>query len=188
MSMDWEGKFRALVKELEDIGTDFGIYPAAIKGYGDERDYEQRDGFKNGWNAAIMEYGQQFGKIVARASEYVQDDDLQMLIHANVGWVNDGKLSLNMNDTWAWACASMEPVPPEEVKEVARLFRRYGFAGLLYWVSKRNDDMRSEFQDINRRIDFVRNEERIIENFPSSSKRAYEKVVYTLGDYPEGEE
>lgn len=188
MSVDWEGKFRALVRELEDIDTDYGIYPAAVKGCGEERDYEQRDGFKNGWNAAIMQYGQSFGKIVARASECVQDSDLQMLINANVGWLNDGKLSLNMNDTWAWACASVEPVPPEEVKEVARLFRSYGFAGLLYWVSKRNDDLRSEFHDINRMIDFVRNEEKIRDDFPSSSKRAFEKVVYTLGDYPEDDE
>ena len=36
--------------------ADMDIYPAEIKGYNDERDYEQRDGFKNGWNAAVIEF------------------------------------------------------------------------------------------------------------------------------------
>lgn len=37
------------------IEDDIGTYPAAVKGFNDERDYEQRDGFKSGWNAANLE-------------------------------------------------------------------------------------------------------------------------------------
>lgn len=35
---------------------DMGIYPAAVSGYNDERDYKERDGYKNGWNAAVKEF------------------------------------------------------------------------------------------------------------------------------------
>ena len=64
--------------------------------------------------------------------------------------------TLNMNDTWAWAWADGEYVPDEELPRVAELFWHYGYCGILYWVSERNEQMRSEFEDINRFIDFVR--------------------------------
>lgn len=61
---------RARVEELErairqmlDVDSEMGIYPAAVSGYNDERDYAQRDGFKNGWNAAVMNYGEAMSKI-----------------------------------------------------------------------------------------------------------------------------
>lgn len=50
-------ELEAALRKVIDTDHDMGIYPKAVKGYGDERDYEQRDGFKNGWNAAVMEYG-----------------------------------------------------------------------------------------------------------------------------------
>jgi len=95
----------------------------------------------------------------------------------------EGHLSqtLNMNDTWAWAMAMGEDVPDDKLPEVARLFWCYGHAGILYWVSEQNDGMRSEFHDNNRSIDFVKNEEAILKRIPDSTKRAYEKVSYTLG-------
>lgn len=88
---------------------------------------------------------------------------------------------LNMNDTWAWACADGEDVPDEELPRVAELFFQYGWCGILYWVSERNNHMRSEFEDINRFIAFVRAEEAIRQEIPSSSKRAYTKREYTVG-------
>ena len=41
-----------LLLELKAIPRDIGIYPAAVKGYGEEADYEQRDGYKNGIKTA----------------------------------------------------------------------------------------------------------------------------------------
>lgn len=67
--------------------------------------------------------------------------------------------TLNFNDTWCWASAWGQRVPEDELPEVARLFRSYGRCGLLYWMSEINQQMRSEFHDNNRFIDFVRNEE-----------------------------
>ena len=88
---------------------------------------------------------------------------------------------LVMNDVWGWACADAEEVPDEELPRVAELFYRYGWGGVLLWVSERNNGMRSEFQDINRFIDFAKAEEAIREKEPSGTKRAYLKQQYTLG-------
>lgn len=87
---------------------------------------------------------------------------------------------LNMNDVWCWACAWGEPVADEELPEVARLFREYGWAGILYWVSEKHNGLTSEFYDNNRYIEFVRNEERIRKEVPDSNKRAYHKESYQI--------
>lgn len=89
--------------------------------------------------------------------------------------------TLNMNDTWAWASSYGEYVEDNELPEVARLFYHYGFCGVLYWVSEKNNKLKSEFHDINRFIEFVRNEEKLIKDYPSSSTRAYKKITYKLG-------
>jgi hypothetical protein len=71
------------------------------------------------------------------------------------------KQTINLNDTWSWACADGEYVPDEELSEVANLFLSYGYCGILYWVSEKRNQCKSEFHDINRLIEFVRSEERI---------------------------
>lgn len=86
-----------------------------------------------------------------------------------------------LNDTWGWACADCEPIPEENLIEVAELFRRYGYCGLLYWAGKKQGVTRSEFEDINRFMDFVKNEEAIMAEVPDSNRRAYAKREYTLG-------
>lgn len=92
------------------------------------------------------------------------------------------KQTLNMNDVWCWACADGEYVSDEELPEVARLYRAYGYCGILYWVSQKNGGMRSEFLDINRFIDFVKHEEDFIKEVPDWDERAYKQMTYTLGD------
>jgi hypothetical protein len=89
--------------------------------------------------------------------------------------------TLNMNDTWAWATGWGEYVPDDELPEVARLFWNYGWCGILYWMSERHDQMKSEFHDINRFVEFVRREEDIRKEVPDSSERAYVKREYVLG-------
>lgn len=87
---------------------------------------------------------------------------------------------LNLNDTWSWGCADCEDVPEEEIPALATLFWRYGNCGILYWVSERRGQCRSDFTDINRMIEFVRNEEQIRAELPDSSQRAYGKRTYTI--------
>lgn len=88
---------------------------------------------------------------------------------------------LNLNDVWGWACADMQKVEDEELPELARLFKAYGWCGVLYWVSEKRGGCRSEFYDNNRFIDFVRQEEAILKEIPNSSTRAYAKRQYVLG-------
>lgn len=90
--------------------------------------------------------------------------------------------TINLNDTFGWAVADGETVAEEDLPRLAELFYRYGRCGVLYWVSEKRNGMRSEFHDVNRRIDFVRKEEELKKAEPNSSKRAYTKVVYTLGE------
>lgn len=177
----WEGKFRMLVHEMQNVSGEMGIYPRAVKGYGDERDYTERDGFKNGWNAAVIEYGTALAEAAARAARDT-NEHLLVLLDADVGWLkSDGAFHLNMNDVWGWAIADSELVPPEKLKEVATLLRRYGEPGLFYWVSEQRGQMASQFHHINRYIEFVRREEALIAEEPNSAKRAYKKVEYTIG-------
>ena len=102
------------------------------------------------------------------ASELDDDEDVEML------------QTLNMNDIWGWACADAEYVPDEELPELSRLFWQYGWCGVLYWVSERRQQCTSEFHDVNRFIEFVRQEEAIRAEIPDS-KRAYAARAYTLG-------
>lgn len=102
---------------------------------------------------------------------FTPDDDLPGL------WIN-------LNDTFGWACADGEEVTDADLIEVARLFRDYGWCGLLYWVSEKRDGEKSEFADINRFIEFVKKEEQIRREVPESTKRAYHKAVYTIGEEP----
>ena len=88
--------------------------------------------------------------------------------------------TLNQNDVWGWALAWGEYIEDAELPEVARLFLRYGWCGLYYWVSEKHGQMRSEFEDINRFVAFVRNEEVILKDFPNSSERAYLKTSYVI--------
>lgn len=180
--MNSDAKFHALVLALQSVGEDIGIYPAAVRGLGEEKDYEQRDGFKNGWNAALIEHGQAFNAIVEKAAADLPTD-LVLLLAADVGFLQpDGSFFLNFNDTWGWACADGEVVPPDEIKTVARLFRAWGWPGLLYWATTKRAGLRSEFKDNNRFIDFVAREEALIAAVPDSNKRAYMDLPPVLVD------
>lgn len=88
---------------------------------------------------------------------------------------------LNMNDVWAWGTSWIEEIPEDEVILVASLVQRYGACGAYYWLSVKHENLRSEFHDINRMVDFVRHEEAIRAEIPDSSQRAYAKRDYHLG-------
>ncbi len=106
------------------------------------------------------------------ASQLDEDDSVDML------------QTINTSDTWGWACADAEYVPDEHLPEVARLYHDYGWCGILYWASERHEQMTSEFHDINRFIEFVRNEEAIKKTIPDYNARAYAERQYTVGIPP----
>lgn len=111
-------------------------------------------------------------------------DEALKLLNASQIFFDDediGECMINLNDVFGWACADTEKVEDEEIVEVAELFGKYGWCGILYWVSKKRGGQRSEFLDNNRFIDFVSNEEKLIKQEPDTDKRAYLKYSYTLG-------
>lgn len=90
--------------------------------------------------------------------------------------------TINLNDAFYWAMCDGEYVEDSELQRVAYLFWKYGDCGVNYWVivEKRKLD-RVEFEDVNRQVEFVKMEEDIRKEEPSSSKRAYLKRRYTIG-------
>lgn len=99
-------------------------------------------------------------------------------------WDDDPKWdqTLNLNDAFCWASSDGEYVEDAELPRVAELFWRYGYTGIEYWVleEKRGGEI-PEFLDVRRQIEFVKNEEAIRKEEPSSSKRAYLQREYTIG-------
>ena len=93
-----------------------------------------------------------------------------------------GPYCLNLNDTFAWACADAERVAVEDLPRLADLVWQYGYGGMLYWVSEQRGGMMPEFRDSRRMVEFVRNEERIRAELPDSSLRALSRRSYTIGD------
>lgn len=90
--------------------------------------------------------------------------------------------AINLNDALYWGCADSEDVSDEDAPRVAELFWRYGIHGIYYWAAVEKRGLKSvEFQDVNRAIEFVRNEEELRAAVPSSSTRAYRKIQYTIG-------
>lgn len=90
---------------------------------------------------------------------------------------------LNLNDALAWASADGEPVEDSERPRVTELFFRYGWCGILYWVTREKRKVTgtvSEFCDVQRWVDFVEQEERIREEVPECGKRAYVYCEYTI--------
>lgn len=66
---------------------------------------------------------------------------------------------INLNDVFGHAVADGEEVDEEELPELADLFERYGWCGIYYWVSQKRGGARSESAGVNRKIDFVAQEE-----------------------------
>lgn len=179
---DYKRLYEDLVRRLDNHGGQ-GVYPMGhlTEEQRQAPKSEASDAYKCGWNDAIMDRHRLDCAVVTEV-EVGSDDDVTMLIASDLCFVDEDGLSLNMNDTWGWALAWLPEVSKEEVPEVARLFRNYGAAGLKFWHSRKENNMRSEFADVNREIDFVRHEEEIAASTKSSSERAYKKVSYTLGE------
>ena len=116
-----------------------------------------------------------------------QEDALELLRLTNVFYDIDEdepemKQMINLNDVFGWGVADCEKVEDSELVEVAKLFKKYGWCGILYWVSEiKRGGLRSEFLDNNRFIDFVKLEEDLIKQEPDTDKRAYKIYKYTLG-------
>lgn len=170
-----------VIDAVEDSLDHIGIYPKSVHGEGG---YEERTEYMNGWNEAVIKLSEQITNTLDSIRDDENDEDVQLLLNSGYieySGVKEGKYYINMNDVWAWALSDGEYINNEnEIKEIAKLFKDYGWCGILYWVSKKNNGMRSEFYDNNRMIEFVENEERIKKEVPDYNERAYHKTSYTI--------
>jgi hypothetical protein len=126
-----------LLVNLRSIPDNMGVYPAAVKGRSAETSYEQRDGFKNGWNACIMEYGAKLDYAIDNACTELSSAERLFLAdgdYYNFYYDQEDGWSIFLNDTWYFASADGERIPKEKYEEVASWYRKYGGAGVLYWV------------------------------------------------------
>jgi hypothetical protein len=94
--------------------------------------------------------------------------------------------AINLNDVWAWACSDCTFVEDEELPELARLVKLYGWCGALYFCYKKDDKGLPGFHDNARFVQFVEHEEELRNSVEDYDERAYHKLVYTLGEMTAG--
>lgn len=117
--------------ELDNLTSGLGIYP---KGFYKDGIYTERTEYQNGWNDGVCEVARGVDEAVERTEE--PDTEAEKLFRAmpNYFFYFKGKWSVNLNDTWYYACADVEGIEPEEYDRLARYIIDYGYGGVLYWV------------------------------------------------------
>ena len=143
-----------LLQDLVDLkfyekGLDaVGIFCKAVEGPGG---YTERSEFQNGWNAALMQASENACKFAAwykGLPDQQKKDFSKLLTGGDDIFLSyyDGKVnvSLNMNDTFGYACADAEDVLPEEFALVVELFEKFDYHGFTAWAAyKRKQDPNS---------------------------------------------
>jgi hypothetical protein len=128
------------VKVVMDVLATTGIYPASTAEWDSKTNKivneKPRTEWQNGWNACQWDIFSKINDSLGKLEQEVMTDELAILLIADVGWMDEGKFILNMNDTFHYA-ADCEEVPEEEIKEVGRLFATYGYKGIDYWVAEK---------------------------------------------------
>jgi hypothetical protein len=131
---------KLVMKEVGDVLATIGIYPQSSSTWDEKtntiKDTKLRTEWQEGWNAATMEISKKIHEVERHIGETGISDELALLLISDVGWMEEGKFVLNMNDTF-WYAADAEEISEEEVKEVAGLFANYGYKGITYWVAKK---------------------------------------------------
>lgn len=147
-----------LILELKAIDSNMGLYPAALKGHSEEKDYEQRDGFKNGWNACVCEYGRKLNHAIEVSTESANNTDKLFLADGENTFYYGSESGWNvfLNDTWYYACGDLEEIPKEKENEVAKWYRDYGSIGVLYWVYLQRKHL-PDIVSVKKRIEVVYN-------------------------------
>lgn len=120
---------KSVAAEFIAANLDLGMYPKSHEG--------ERAEYMNGWNDAIKAITE---AIYKGLDKFRKDSDLALLVLADVGFFNGDEYLLIVNDTFDYACADCEEVGSEDLGEVTRLFKTYGYGGLTYWVSKKRNE------------------------------------------------
>jgi hypothetical protein len=126
------------IEAVENALGNIGVYPESrTENYGSkDQKTTPRTTWQDGWNACYVEILEKiFDQLRILRKEV--DENFALLSLIDAGWMDEDKYVLNMNDTFHYACADCEEVNKEEAKEVVRLFKRYGFKGIDYWVAQK---------------------------------------------------
>lgn len=136
--MDNDKKLIALINAINSVMDEIGIHPKSVIKNGVE---VLRTQYGEGWNDCKIRHTDLLCNALDSVEKSHFNADLQLLLLAEVGWIINGELFLNMNDVFYYACADAEKVPEDKIKEVAALFRQFGFAGLTFWVSQKRNEL-----------------------------------------------
>ncbi|MDO8659570.1 MAG: hypothetical protein Q7K54_03120 [Candidatus Parcubacteria bacterium] len=128
---------------LSDQADDVGIYPRAI--VSPDGVEKQRTEYQSGWNDASIAILKQKTSLSRFYEELTDTQKKQLgellLLDAGV-WLQGDKekicLYLNMNDTFAWACADAEEFTIEELPIIYDVFEKFGHSGIIAWASQKN--------------------------------------------------
>ncbi len=149
------------IKTVMDVLMTTGVYPKSTAEWSEtlkkEVNRKERTTWQEGWNAAQWEIFSKTNDALGKLEEGISYD-LAVLMVADVGWMQNGKFILNMNDTFSYG-ADCEETEPKDYPELARLFKYYGCGGLDYWVAKKRgyDPVKPEYR---KRVRMIRHEEK----------------------------
>jgi len=94
-----------------------------------------------------FEVSDQVAALIAEEElEKIRAQAFYQLVKNEVGFVVESEdapehfgLLLNVNDTFAFACADAELVAWEDMVEVYDLYNRYGYHGIVAWVARKRN-------------------------------------------------
>ena len=135
-------KLKLKIEALKEVTSGMGIFPLGAVPTEERESYtkDRPTAYKAGWNDAIIAMAKELNRLERKDWGLMSEDALLLLLYGGA-FIVEGKLHLNMNDTFAFACADDEEVPDDKIVEVTNLYRKFGYDGLTYWVSKQRNWM-----------------------------------------------
>lgn len=127
-----------------EIGSKFsslGVFPKSFNG-------EDRTEWQDGWNAAGMRISENYclyDEMINKNPQYWKTG--LFLLLEDLAFLNKDKFLIICSDSFAYACADYEEAEMEEWEKVAILYDKYGYDGVLAWIShKRNENPLQKLQ------------------------------------------
>lgn len=128
-----------LVSKVAGALNSIGVYPMG----GEEpvtEEMKKSAAYRHGVNAGTTEVIESVHDIIY--SEYeVREYERVMMADEEWSFILMGDVwHVFLNDTWYYASADWEPLATNEYEDVVGWYRRFGNAGVLYWVWKNKRD------------------------------------------------
>jgi hypothetical protein len=145
-----------LVSRIEGAFNDIGIYPMG----GAEPKTEElikSDAYKHGVNSGVMEVMNVVNKIIYDTEGDIHPEEKIMIADDEWSFMRMGdSWFIFLSDTWYYASADWELITPDEYGDVISWYRRFGHAGVLYWVWKNKRDHMPMIPQYRKQVEMVR--------------------------------